>query len=251
MLGVRRVLLSVLVLLPLGCGEGEPTATGLQPAKVYDIVGVGRVLPDGLVPTRQLPFLWTLRDVTAGDTGDVVFGIEQKGGAGHSVAAGTYDRESGRLLATSFFASLTSSVSENVTSFGGDATEGLPIDSVADELSGFVETRQGQSVFEGRFLAVSRIPQAPAKPDTAKIRATTMALGEVQVVGDAGAVPAHAAVEIFVYTLGLIDPGSFFTKADGDGAFDAKVEGLADDHVVVRARTGGTAGDGRWVVVTR
>lgn len=237
-------------LLLAACGDGDAGAGALALTDTYDVIGVGRVLPDGLLPTHHRPFFWSLSNISA-TAGQVSLQVLQKGAAAAVGAAGSYDALSGRLSLDPFTASLTTTVTETATAMGADASEGTPSDGLAHELSGFIETRAGDSVLEGRFLAVSRTGRTPAAPDGQKVAAVSPMLGVVDVDGAAGSVIAHAAVEIFVYTLGLLDPAFFLTKADGDGAFHATVDGLVDDVVVIRARSGGTAGDGRWVVVSR
>lgn len=246
MIGAKTISAVVGVLLLAACGD-EPVETRLTLADTYDITGVARVMPDGTAATELRDFRWTLHGLQASG-GRAIGTLTPKDRAVELMLEGELDSATGNLQFVPMQGALTSTAVETIEQLGATAFDGQPKNGVADDMTGFVRTIQGRRVLQGFWIAASRIPDAPGAPDRSKLSASRLQFGVATVKGEPGAVPAHAAVELYVYFLAPGDPRFSVVAAREDGSFTTEVDALEGDRVVVRVRTPAIAGDA--VVVT-
>jgi hypothetical protein len=225
-----------------GCGS-DPETNLLTLADTYDVIGVARVLPDGVAATELTDFAWTLRALRV--QGGAVTGVlAPKDRTIEIPLMGEIDGATGNFSFVPFEAALTSTASESVEQIGGTGFDGAPKNSIADDMTGFVKTRRGARVHQGFWIAASNGESRPPVPDKAKISANRESFGVAKVIGMPGAAAPTAQVELFVYFLAPGDPRFTTTVTRDDGSFEATVDALEGDHVIVRLRKAGIAGDG-------
>lgn len=245
----QRCSLFALVLAAACGGDEPPPQVALTLAEAYDVVGVLRVLPDGLTPTELQPFRFELLEVTT--SGGRVLATARREGSASVRLSGELEPESGMLRFDGADGAFTGPGLERLVALGGRAIDGTPEDGVADEINGYIRTATGAvSSGEGSILAVSRYARRPAAPSPETLSAAKSGLGRVTVRGTPGAAPMRAAVEVLRFRLEVREPEFRPFVARDDGSFVADVEGLPEDLFVVRIRQSGRVSDAVVVPVT-
>ena len=245
MIAARTISCTALSVLA-ACGS-DPVETRLALAESYDVVGIARVMPDGNAATELVDFRWTLHELRASG-GRAIGTLTPKDRAIDLMLDGELDSATGNLQFVPMQGALTSTAIETIEQLGGTAFDGQPKNGIADDMTGFVRTIRGRRVLQGFWVAASKIEAAPAAPDPSKLRAARVEFGVARVRGEPGAVPANAAVELYVYFLAPGDARFSVVAAREDGSFTTEVDALEGDRIVIRVRTPAIVGDG--VVVT-
>jgi hypothetical protein len=234
----------------VSCGDDPPRLpTTLSLTETYDVAGVGRVLADGITPSELKP-IYLLFDEIAVEGEQWTGLLQRKGTSERWPMSGTFDGDNGRWRIEQLEATLTSTFSERVEEFGAVADADVrPRDGMANEAFGFLRTRQGSRVFDGTFLAISRGPNRPDRPDETRISAKVESLGLIEIVGETGAIERGLSLEIFRYRLGTRDPTQIIDRAQDDGSFLITMEANAGDMLLIRTLAAGVASDARAVPV--
>lgn len=229
-----------------GCGSEAPPMTELVLGPAFDVTGVARILPDGEAATELVGFSFSLEGLNT--SGGAVVG-KLKVGAEQISLQGDFDSKTGNFSFASITAVLTASQAETVRQLGGTGFDGTPEDAVADDLTGFLETRLGARVAKGQFIAASRAAGRPAAPDPAKISAIKASLGVARVTAPAGTFPAKVGIELFSYALAPGAPGFTLAQATAEGSLDATVPAVPGDRIAVRLRQVGVASEAKLIEV--
>ena len=247
---MRRLVLATLgAALTGACAPTEVGAPSTLLWDTYDVVGVGRVSTDGLRPERMIPLRLRWSALTVRN-GQVKGSVQREGGRAFSVT-GTYEGASGELIFKGSIAALTSSVTETIERLGAQVKDGIPTDGIGSTLTGYLRTRVGPQVVDGRFVGTARTDRRPDPVDAARISTTVKTVGVVEIRAEAGSSTPNTTVEIFVYTLAEADPRFFIAQVDANGAFETDVDGLLGDYVVIRPQIAGAAGEARIFEVTQ
>jgi hypothetical protein len=231
------------------CGGSDPPARVLTLHSSYDVLAVVRTLPDGVTPSALHPLYFRLDNVNISGgraSGDLL----PNGGPSAYAFDGAFDAE-GNLTMPIGSAALTGTITETVDALGGRAIDSKPEDGAADELNGYLRTRIGLEIRDGTLLGVAKQNGRPEDLDETKVTIESVELGVVRVAGSAGAVIGNAGVEIFRFRLRDTEPEFTIGQALGDGSFDVRVTGIAEDVFLLRPRVIGKAGDARFFRVVR
>lgn len=239
-------LLCLPCLVLTACGSEAPPVTELVLGPAFDVTGVARILPDGEAATALVGFSFSLEGLNT--SGGAVVG-KLKAGAQEISVRGDFDSKTGNFSFASISAVLTASQAETFSQLGGTGFDGTPEDSVADDLTGFIETHLGARVAKGQFIAASRAAGRPAAPDPTKISATKASLGIARVSAPAGTFPAKVGVELFSYALAPGAPGFSLAQATAEGALEATVSAVPGDRIAVRLRQVGVASEAKLIEV--
>ncbi len=233
---MRRLLLQLLLFLPIACGESTPEPDlVLTTATNYDLVGVARVMPDGIAVTSQHVVYLTVSNVSL-QGARVNATVAQKGGPEYPVR-GSFNPEDGVLLFEPFTGALSGNATEDVAAFGGRLYDSSPVDGIADEWVGFVNTSSGTPTVELKTYGVARRDGRPNAPDATKL--TRVQDGPaVTLSGSAGAIGGRYGVEVLRFPQSRTNPEGFSTQARADGSFSISLDGLANDIFLLRVRQG-------------
>lgn len=233
---MRRAL--ILTLLAASCGSDPPTVRQLTLASTYDLSAVRRDFSDGVSVTAQHAVALTLEDVL--DSGGNARAVLVGSGAPIDLM-GSFDPADGRLRFDPTTGEVWSNRFDVVDGVGGTAVDGGPTDGLANEIVGFVQTSSGTGQYEASYLAVARVADRPDPIVEANTTLEVRALGEVRIVGSAGAAPGSAGVEVFRHQLLEREPEFTLHQARDDGTFVIDVVAFEGDLLLLRTRLTGRA----------
>jgi hypothetical protein len=234
----------LLLLVAAGCSGDPPAFTQLTLASSYDLIGVRRNFPDGLTVASHEPLTLALEDVAASGESVRARLLRTEGNTPAVELRGTFDAVEARIAFSATSGPVWSNRTEVIEGIGGNAIDGTPVDGLANEIVGFVQTSSGSSQVEASFLAVARDDRRPNGIDASAVNITTPELGRVRIVGSAGAAPRSGGIEVFRHQL-IEAVGEFsLHQASDDGSFDVNVSGFSEDLFLLRVRLSGRASTG-------
>lgn len=230
--------------LSSGCGEDPDPIRELDLDARY--LGIGVVRVDGELGQNAYlrSFEFVLEDLLL--IGGTVSGSARNlEGTAPFRLDGSYDRDNNQMRFSGGSGAVTSTATEQVVRFGFRPDDGVPVDGVASELIGFVDTATQGATSSGRWVAVVDGPDKLDAPDPTRISITASErLGVYIIEGLSRASPGGAGLQVMRFSPELDVPRVETVPVEFSGAFIIDAIALPGDIIVLRPIISGRSGPG-------